>query len=91
MATRKKRTTKANKIETPNQTLVDITDKELIDKVDEADNVANPTIEVIMGSTTPSAALTCDTFSFGDNSTLGSRWETWLDLFASRSVTHEWQ
>jgi hypothetical protein len=85
LATRKKRTIKAGKIETPNQTLVDNTDKELLDKVDEADkvdeteNVANIPIEVIMGSTTPSAALTCDTFSYGDNSTLGSRWETWLE------------
>ena len=32
-------------------------------------------------STTPSATLSCETFTYGDNTTVGTRWEMWLERF----------
>jgi hypothetical protein len=34
-----------------------------------------------MTSSTPSAAMACETFVYGESSTIGARWETWLERF----------
>lgn len=34
-----------------------------------------------MTSSTPSAVMACETFVYGESSTIGARWETWLERF----------